>query len=299
MARSTARWLRHRPQDLWLVRHREGRLAGVFLALELTAIAPALMAGDPVVEAAWAHVQATRAPAPGGSVICAPLMLDADGDALPNPTATLAGAWLIRRSLGATRAEWNIVLTHAPEVWSEVWPRLTRLNWAHRAPELDAVIDGRRHAAFVRDYLRDPVGPDWRPAPAPGNAPPPPDADGFAQGVREALRHFARDEVLAASPLLACPSLGPDLTALRARLAAAVEGLAAHPADRKFHRALRLTWLVPGAEQEAVAAALNLPFNTYRYQLTRGTDRVAQVLWQAELVARQRHPVDTAEFGQG
>lgn len=299
MARSTAHWLRHRPQDLWLIRHREGRLTGVFLALELTAIDPALMAADPVVAAAWAHVQATRPPAPGGSVICAPLMLDAGGDALPNPTATLAGAWLTRRSLGDSRAEWNIVLTHAPEVWSEVWPRLTRLNWAHRAPELDAEIDGHRHAAFVRDYLGDPVGPDWRPAPAPGDAPPLPDADGFAQGVREALRHFGRDEVLTASPLLACPSLGPDLPMLRARLTAAVERLAAHPADRKFHRALRLTWLTPGAKQEAVAAALDLPFNTYRYHLTRGTDRVAQALWQAELLARQRIPVDTAQLRRG
>jgi hypothetical protein len=288
MAARCAHWMRHRPQDVRLVRHRDGRLAGVFVTLELTAIARSLLQADPPVRRAWDHVQATRPPSAEGSVICVPLLLDAGGDALPNPTATLAGAWLTRRSLADPRAEWNIVLTHAPEVWAEVLPRLTRLNWAHRAPELDAVIDGRRHAAFLRDYRADPVGPEWRPAPWPPDAPPLPDADAFAQALREALRQFGRDEALAASPLLRCASLGPDAAALRRQLTAAVEALAAHPADRKFHRALRLTWLTLGAKQEAVAAELGLPFNTYRYHLTRGTDRVIQGLWQKELLARQR-----------
>jgi hypothetical protein len=288
MAGRLAHWLTHRPQDVHLVRHRSGRLQGVFVALELTAIDPALMAADPPVASAWAFVLDRRPPRPGGSVIASPLLLDAGGDGLHNPTATLAGAWLTRRSLTALQAEWNLVLTHAPEVWAEVWPRMTRLNWAHRAPELDAVIDGHRHAAFVRDYVRDPVGPDWRPPPPPPDAPPPADADGFAQALRDALRNFGRDEVLAGSALLRCPSLGPDAATLRARITDAVMALATHPADRKFHRALRLTWLTPGAKQEAVAAELDLPFNTYRYHLTRGTDRLTEALWQRELLARQR-----------
>jgi hypothetical protein len=142
----------------------------------------------------------------------------------------------------------------------------------------------------VRDYLRDPIGPDWRPPPSPADAPPLPDADAFAQALREALRQFGRDEVLAGSALLRCPSLGPDAATLRARITDAVTALAAHPADRKFHRALRLTWLTPGAKQEAVAAELGLPFNTYRYHLTRGTDRLTEAMWQRELLARRRRP---------
>jgi hypothetical protein len=290
MAGRLAHWLAHRPQEVRLVLQRSGRLQGVFVALELTAIDPALMAADPPVARAWAFVLDRRPLRPGGSVIASPLLLDAGGDGLPNPTATLAGAWLTRRSLTEMQADWNIALAHPPEVWAEVWPKMTRLNWAHRTPELDAVIDGRLHAAFVRDYLRDPIGPDWRPPPPPADAPPLPDADAFAQALREALRQFGRDEVLAGSALLRCPSLGPDAATLRTRITDAVTALAAHPADRKFHRALRLTWLTPGAKQEAVAAELGLPFNTYRYHLTRGTDRLTEAMWQRELLARRRRP---------
>jgi DNA-directed RNA polymerase specialized sigma24 family protein len=73
--------------------------------------------------------------------------------------------------------------------------------------------------------------------------------------------------------------------ALREHLHQAVQALAEHPADAKFHHALRLTWLDPGASQERVAQELGLPFNTYRYHLARGTDRVVQALWQRELQA--------------
>jgi hypothetical protein len=174
-----------------------------------------------------------------------------------------------------------------------VWPNMRRLNWATREPALDEVVDGRLHGAYVRDYITEPIAPEWRPpAPAP-DRPPLPGADEFAQAVRDALRHYGRDEALAASPLLRCAWLGggdeapADVDALREALAAAVQALARHPADQKFHRALQRTWLTPGAKQEAVAAELGLPFNTYRYHLARGAERVAQALWQAEQLARR------------
>jgi hypothetical protein len=65
---------------------------------------------------------------------------------------------------------------------------------------------------------------------------------------------------------------------------------AAHPADRKFHQALRRTWLVPGAKQEAVAEDLGLPFTTYRYHLARGAERLSELLWQRELRAESEGP---------
>jgi hypothetical protein len=117
--------------------------------------------------------------------------------------------------------------------------------------------------------------------------------DEFTDAVREALRQYGRDEALAASPLRRCAWLGAHAEAaasvdtLREALAAAVQALARHPADLKFHRALQRTWLTPGAKQEAVAAELGLPFNTYRYHLARGAERVAQALWLQEQLARQ------------
>jgi hypothetical protein len=34
------------------------------------------------------------------------------------------------------------------------------------------------------------------------------------------------------------------------------------------------------ASQEKVAERLGLPFSTYRYQLAKGIERVAEMLWQ-------------------
>ena len=56
--------------------------------------------------------------------------------------------------------------------------------------------------------------------------------------------------------------------------------------DNLQHRVLGLlVELLPrgGATQERVAEELGLPFNTYRYHLARGTDRVVEALWQREL----------------
>lgn len=291
MAQRIAHWVRERPQDFLLVRHRTGRLAGLVLALEMTEIPAEVMAADPAVERAWAHVRRERAPRPGGSAVCIRLTLDARLDTLPNPTVTLGGgSWLMERALLNPRAEWNVAYSYNTDVMDRVWPSMRRLNWATREPSLDDVVDGRLHGAYVRDYVREPIAAEWRPpAPAPS---PLPGADDFAQAVREALRQFGRDEALGASPLRRCAWLdghrdGPAaVEALRAALEGAVQALARHPADLKFHRALQLTWLTPGAKQEAVAAELGLPFNTYRYHLARGAERVAQSLWQAELLAR-------------
>lgn len=302
MAGHIAHWVAHRPQDFLLVRHRTGRLAGLVLALEMTEIPPEVMAADPAVGRAWAYVQRVRAPRPGGSAVCIRLTLDAELDTLPNPTATLGGgSWLMERSLLDTRTEWNVAYGHPVELMDRVWPSMRRLNWATREPALDDVVDGRLFGGYVRDYVREPIAPEWRPPATGTDQRPLPGADDFAQAVREALRQYGRDEALAANPLRHCAWLSghaaapATLQVLRAALSDAVQALAHHPADLKFHRALQQTWLTPGAKQEAVAADLGLPFNTYRYHLARGAERVAQALWQREQLARQ----SAATPGQG
>jgi hypothetical protein len=159
-------------------------------------------------------------------------------------------------------------------------------------PGLDHRLDDEEWGVFARDYVTEPVPPEWRALPAPGQGGGGPvlGQDAFAAAVKDALRHFAREDKLAANPLLASHWLpGADtaarVAALRAILRQAVQALAEHPADAKFHHALRLTWLDPGTSQEQVAEELGLPFNTYRYHLARGTDRVVQALWQRELQA--------------
>jgi hypothetical protein len=75
---------------------------------------------------------------------------------------------------------------------------------------------------------------------------------------------------------------------LRALLRAAVATLAANPKDAKLHRALWHTYIEPAPTQELAAELLGLPFNTYRYQLARGIERVTAWLWQRELAGPGR-----------
>jgi hypothetical protein len=287
-------WIAHRPQDFTLVKHRSGQLAGVALLLEMTEISTEAMAVDPAVSRAWAYVQRERLPRPGGSAICFRLLLNAEGDALPNPTVTLIGTLLTERTLLDSKADWNIMFQHNFEAIEPLQKAMTRINWTHRVQELDSVVDGHHFAAVVRDYIREPVGPEWRPTVTPNtaDAPPPLGADDFEQALRDALRQFSREDALASNPLRYAHCMGSggaaaEISVLRKVVSDAIEQLSNHPNDRKFHRALKLTWLVPGAKQEAVASELGLPFNTYRYHLARGAQRLAQVLWQREILARR------------
>ncbi len=75
----------------------------------------------------------------------------------------------------------------------------------------------------------------------------------------------------------------PTVVHLEKFLRHAVERLAATERGGKVHRALWHTYIEPAGSQERVAERLGLPFNTYRYHLAHGTDRVAAWLWEQEL----------------
>ncbi len=283
-------WLQAAPDSFVVVRRHDGAFAGALLVIELTRVSAEALAGDPLAAAAWRHVQATRAPRPCGSVWLARLTMDETVAGVPNAAFSLGAMRVTRRALLEPDAEWTLLAHAEPAGMETVYRSFTRINWAHRVPALDHRLGDEEWGVFARDYVAEPVPPEWRALPAPGQGGGGPvlGKDAFTAAVKDALRHYAREDKLAANPLLGCQWLaGPDAAArvgaLREHLHQAVQALAEHPADAKFHHALRLTWLDPGASQERVAEELGLPFNTYRYHLARGTDRVVQALWQREL----------------
>jgi len=115
----------------------------------------------------------------------------------------------------------------------------------------------------------------------------------FDVAVKDALRHYARVDLLLASPLLEmriARGLGvkvADVAALRQILARTAEKIFANERDQKLLRVLELTYFRPAAKQEAVAERLGLPFSTYRRHLTAGIDRLAEWLWHQERKERQ------------
>jgi hypothetical protein len=106
-----------------------------------------------------------------------------------------------------------------------------------------------------------------------------------AQAVHQAMRDYRHAEKLALNPLRRSRLLVDDSTParLQALLREALDGFKAVRRDEKFHRALFHTFFEPAPTQEAAAERLGLPFNTYRYQLARGTERLVEWLWRREL----------------
>jgi hypothetical protein len=110
----------------------------------------------------------------------------------------------------------------------------------------------------------------------------------FDIAVRGALRSWNRPDDLASSPLASARVIaeagGEPVEALRAVLHEAVDRLAADPREAKLYRAITMTFMQNTPTQQAAADRLGLPFSTYRRHLTRGLERVCELLWQRELL---------------
>ena len=164
-------------------------------------------------------------------------------------------------------------------------------------------MGGRRYGLFAHDFRRVPVdallelvteralAQDLTPAPQLAS---PPllvlSQSEFNDSVRQALRDLRRPDLLSRNPLLqtrlARDRAGdepPDAATLEALVGAALQALREHPRDDKLWRAVERTYVRPAATQERAAAALGLPFSTYRRHLTQGVDRVVSWLWDQEV----------------
>lgn len=124
----------------------------------------------------------------------------------------------------------------------------------------------------------------------------------FAEAVKTALPRLHRAHELKHNPLvmsaLVAASLPPAnradpiVNTLRAAETLATllrdlcSTLAASPAYASAARILCATFLEPSTKQEAAAAALRLPYGTYRYQLRAAVRLLTQELWERECAAR-------------
>lgn len=171
----------------------------------------------------------------------------------------------------------------------------------HRLAELGFEMDGKYHAVFGHDWRAE-TAIEWLDAMM--------DKELSRQGiqeihvaqqpivhtmsqldwedaVRQALKDWFDEFALQKNPLLhksqfVANSSDVDPTErLRGILLEGIETLNT-PRKHKFYLALRETYLTPARTQEAAAEALDLPFNTYRYQLGKGIQWVAEYVKQLD-----------------
>jgi adenylate cyclase len=110
----------------------------------------------------------------------------------------------------------------------------------------------------------------------------------FADGVKQALRHYVRADLLARNALLGTALIarfgsGADRSdILRTVIAETARNLFAHERDQKLYRAIEFTYFNPAGKQEFAAEQLGMSFSTYRRSLTAGIERLAEWLWLQE-----------------
>jgi hypothetical protein len=304
-AEIAAHWLRRQPEAFLVYRRIGGELFGFMAHLSLHRATEDDVAVDPAVTAALAFVQRHGPLRPGDEI--AHLRFWMHRDAYQGVSSAI-NLTAINSSIHWTtrpRLAWNFVTTAEPAFLE---PHFSAIHiW--RSPEADFEVAGRRYGIFAHDWRVEPAaawlniktdliaGAEHQPDRSTA-APPAPLAvlsrTEFAVAVRQALRDYGRPDRLATNPLarsrLAVDAAGqysaPD--ALQALLREAVDTLTDTPMDTKLHRALRHTYLTPAPTQEQAAELLGLPFNTYRYHLAKGIERVTDWLWRREIAGAGR-----------
>jgi hypothetical protein len=293
-------WLGRQPQAFLIFRDAGGAVVGFMAQVTIHDATPEDVAADPAVPAALAVAQRKGPTRPGEEIVHLRFWMHRDAYQSVSPALNLTA---INSSIYWTshpKLAWNFIAIADPEFHE---PHFTSIHmW--RSPEADFEVDGRQYGIFAHDWRVEPPAAwmdikldlasstDTRPDQSQVQSPPPMlvlSQTEFAGAVRQALRDYTRSDRLATNPLLRsrlvadAASEDAPPAALRSLLRAAIATLKANPKDAKLHRALWHTYIEPAPTQEQAAELLDLPFNTYRYHLAKGIERVTEWLWQREL----------------
>jgi hypothetical protein len=218
-----------------------------------------------------------------------------------SPIQSLIFLAVVKYYLTTQRLAYSFFPCAEADFWT---PMLSYANLT-RIPEADFEVNGRHYGMYGHDWRAEPpvvwlamlaekeVG---RVSEEGKNAKTEPlvvlsEAE-FNEAVRQALQDYTRPDSLASNLLLRSRLLmedenGGDKTeALRALLVKTAGQLHANPRDEKLFRALERTYFKPAATQEAAAELLDLPFSTYRRHLTKGVQRLTEMLWEREITGK-------------
>ena len=297
-----ARWWERQPEAFFVVRGRDGLVAGFVALLDLTRASAEDLAADPGARSAWDYAERHGAPRPAEAVTQSRFIVDRAAYQGPSPILNAVAMLTVQRYLSIPHLAWDFLTLADPERWDAYFAAADQ----PRAEGADFSVGARRFGLFAHDFRQVPAGAlleriteralaqDITPSPA---AVEPPllmlSQAEFDDSVRQALRDLRRPDLLARNPLLRTRLVhdraGDDAGAatLETLIREGIGTLREHPRDDKLWRAVERTYVRPAATQERAAAALGLPFSTYRRHLTQGVDRVQRWLWDREVYGEQ------------
>ncbi len=297
-AKIAAYWLERQPQAFRMFRTVGGDILGFIAHLLLRQPSPEDITTDPAIKSAMDFITRHGPLRQDDEILYARFFMNAEGYEGVSPAFNLAAINTTIDFMTHQRVAWNFIGMTEPEY---ILPHFTAVHF-WRSPEADFTVDGHRYGAFAHDWRVEPpmawlnnkaslaADPNLTTQQRPGPSAPPLlvlSRPAFADAVRQALRDFTHPSELATNPLMQSRLVADvaerDSSALRTLILEAIEGLGVNPKDLKFHRAIWHTYIEPAPTQERAAELLGLPFNTYRYHLTNGIERITDWLWQREL----------------
>lgn len=298
-ARIAAYWLQKQSQAFEVFHAGSGLPLGFVAHLLLDDVTEEDEQVDPAMRSLWAYIRRYGPLRSGECFLCTRFWMGREtyqGPLIHTPVAATA----TRRWTTTPGLRWAFPCVADPDFWEGMFAYLSLC----RVVEADFTVGGRRYGVFAHDWAAEPpqawldtlaereLAESFQPQP-PSSAAAPElmvlSQPEFAKAVRQALRDYHRLDALARNPLVRSRVVrdmagsDPGQEVLQTLLRAASESLLANPKDEKFHRALQLTFFRPAPTQEAAAERLGLPFNTYRYHLSKGVEQVTEWLWRREL----------------
>ena len=296
------------PERLHVVTDVADRVIAVLFFVAIGRLSKSLIEGDDALEKAM-QIRDTLARSPGEDVACARWWMTQRGyqdfdDAMP--ALMISGPYISAKDYPAIR---HLLFANTPpEAWQPLAPAFHM-----RALEVTAERGGRHYgfahadvAAIVAERPRDEhpllalTLPHLESLAAIGEAKAPADVEppavmfsreAFGDALREALGVLHRAHELSRASIVGAAFVGQGSREARAArfvaLAnAAYERLCASPGYKGSTEVLRVTYFDPEPKQQAAAAALGIPFGTYRYRLRKALDVLGDELWLEEQRAR-------------
>src|SRR5262245_3254527 len=299
-AQIAAYWLDRQPHAFAVARGPSDELLGFVTSLALREELTEDGEADRAIRAAWIFARRWGRLREGDQIVHHRFHISCDRYQEMSPIFNLLSMRATFAAIEHTRLAWSLVAFSDPARWV---PMMEYVNFK-RADDAAFTVRGRSYGVYAHDWRVEPWEPWWdqlgersiSSEPVTGDESSTPQSgpvvvlseQEFTACVRQALRDWTRPAALAGNRLLQS-QLVVDGTSddgvprLQALLREALDTLNLSPRDEKFYRALLYTYFQPSATQEAAAERLGLPFNTYRYHLARGTDRIVEWLWGLEL----------------
>ncbi len=293
-----AHWFERQRDGFAVIREPDGTLRGFLALLDLTAASESDRAADLGAQAAWQRANSPDAVRAGEVVTQTRFVIDSQAYQAPSPTLNAAPVVNLQSYLRTPSLAFDFLTLADPDRWNDFFA----LADMPRAGDGDFSVGNRRYGLFLHDFRAVPVDALlelWteRALSQDVTSPPPRPPDvlvlsepDFADAVRRALHDLHRADLLARNPLLRTRllrertgTMDPTADNLVDVLRLAVATLRQHPRDDKMLQAVERTYLRPTATQEAAAAALGLPFSTYRRHLTQGVGRIVAWCWKREV----------------